>query len=123
LAERFPAAAEASFSPADRRALREMARQNASALAGVVAKMSRTLEPVLTAMGGQAPAGHASTPSAWQPAAEDLLTTAHLVERRLSVMLGAAPADGTAFSPSEFLGDLRHLENDIGHCQRLLAQD
>jgi hypothetical protein len=54
-----------------------------------------------------------AAPEAWQPAAGDLVRTAQRVERSLSVILGAAPTDGTAFSPSELLGDLGHLEDDI----------
>ncbi|MGO9255157.1 MAG: zf-HC2 domain-containing protein [Bryobacteraceae bacterium] len=122
LAERFPASAEASLSAADRRTLREMAREHAAALAGIAAKMTRTLEPVLTALGGQN-ATRTPAPEPWQPAAEDLLRTAQRVERRLSAMLGAAAADGAAFSPSELLGDLGRLEDDIARCQRLLAQE
>ncbi len=123
LAERFPASAEASFSQADRQTLRELARENVATMAGITAKMSRTLEPVLTAMGGQAGAGPAAPPDAWQPAAEDLVATAQRVERRLSVMLGAAPSDGGAFTPSDLSSDLKLWEDDIAICQRLLARE
>jgi hypothetical protein len=122
LAERFPTSAEASLSAADRRTLRGIARENTAALADVAARMRRTLEPVLTALGGQA-ASRAPAPEAWQPAAEDLLQTAQRVERRLTVMLGVAPADGAGFSASDLLGDLGHLQDDIAQCQRLLAQE
>jgi hypothetical protein len=122
LAERFPTPAEASLSAADRRTLRGIARENTAALADVAARMRRTLEPVLTALGGQA-ASRAPAPEAWQPAAEDLLQTAQRVERRLTVMLGVAPADGAGFSASDLLGDLGHLQDDIAQCQRLLAQE
>jgi len=123
LAQRFPASTEASFRTADRQALRAIARQNAAALAAVASKMDAALEPVLLALGGQVSSAPTASANAWQPEAEDLLLTAQRVERRLSVMLGAAPSDGTAFSPSDFLADLRHLQDDIAYCQRLLAQE
>jgi len=123
LAERFPASAEATFSPEDRRILRQMARENAAALAGLAARMNRTLAPVLAALGGQTAAPSPPAADAWQPVAEDLLLTAKRVERRLSILLGAAPSDGAAFSPSDFLGDLNRLQYDIARCQRLLGQE
>jgi hypothetical protein len=123
LAERFPASVEASFSPEDRHILRQMARENAAALAGLAARMNRTLNPVLVALGGQTAAPSPPAADAWQPAAEDLLLTAKRVERRLSILLGAAPSDGAPFSPSDFLGDLSRLQYDIARCQRLLGQE
>ncbi len=123
LAERFPAPTEAAFSPADRHALRQIARENAAALADLAGRMSRTLKPVLTGLGGQTATPSPLVADAWQPAAEDLVLTAQRVERRLSVMLGAAPADGTAFPTSGLLGDLDRLQSDIIICQRLLGQE
>ena len=122
LAERFPASAEASFSPADRRVLRQIAREHADALADLASKMTRTLDPVLAALGGKS-AGTLATLGAWQPAAEDLLRTGQRVERQLSILLGAAPPDGAAFSASGLRADLGRLEADIAICQRLLAQE
>ena len=123
LAERFPASTEASFSPADRRALRRIARDNATALDGVTAKMVRTLDPVLAALGGQAAPSNAPAALAWQTAAEDLLATAQRVERRLSVTLGAASSADAPFSPADLRADLKRLQDDLGECRRLLAQE
>jgi len=122
LAERFPAATEAAFNSADRRALRQLAREHARALAGLTGKMTRTLDPVLTALGGAA-ASSAAGSAEWQPAAEDLLRTATRVERQLSLLLGAAPPDGATFSATAMRADLTRLEDDIAICQRLLAQE
>ncbi len=122
LAERFPVSGEAGLSGPDRRALRQIARENAATLADVVAKMARTLDPVLAGLG--APAGTPSpAPDAWQPASDDLLQAARRVERRLSVMLGAAPGDGTPFSAADLRGDLKRLADDVANCRRLLAQE
>ena len=123
LAERFPASSEAAFSPADRHALRQIARENAAVLADLAGRMSRTLKPVLTGLGGQTATPSPLVVDAWQPAAEDLVLTAQRVERRLSVMLGAAPADGAAFPASALLADLDRLQSDIVICQRLLGQE
>jgi len=123
LAQRFPAPVEATFSATDRHTLRNIARQNAAELASTTAKMVRTLDPVLIALGSQPSTASLAPPSSWQATTEELLETAQRVERRLSVMLGVAPAEGAAFSTTDFSADLARLEADIANCQRLLAQE
>jgi hypothetical protein len=123
LAERFPASDEARLSAPDRRALRQLASQNATTLADLAGKMVRTLDPVLAALGAPAAGPPSNTPDGWQPASEDLLQTARRVERRLSVMLGAAPADGTPFSAADLRADLKRLSDDAANCRRLLGQE
>lgn len=122
LAEQFPPAQEASLDPADRLYLRTMAREHAAALVSLSGKVTRSLDPVLTGMGGQ-PATASSSAETWQAAAEDLLKTAQRVDRSLSILMGAAPADGSAFSPSEVLADLARMEADLARCQRLLGRE
>ena len=108
LAEQFPPAQEAMLDAADRAALRKMAREHASALGSLADKVTRTLDPLLTGMGGQ-PATASSSAETWQPAAEDLLKTAQHLDRNLSILIGAASGDGAAFSASDVLADLARV--------------
>jgi len=122
LANRFPPDRESLLDAADRRALRAAAREEAKALESVGGRMSRILDPVLSGLGGQTSTG-GPTADTWQAAAEDLLQNAQRVDKNLSMMLGAAAADGTAFSASGLMSDLSRVVADSAACQRLLQQE
>jgi hypothetical protein len=121
LAAQFSPAQEALLDAADRRALRAMAEEHAAALDSTAGRMARTLDPVLTGLGGQ-PASASQSADNWQTAGEDLLQTALRVDKNLSVLIGASNTGSSAFSASGLLADLARMEADIARCRRLLGQ-
>jgi hypothetical protein len=125
LAQRFPASAEAELNAADRRELRAMAAEHSAALAAQIAGIQRVLNPVLSSLGAPAPARPAAaTAGAWQPAAEDLFRASRRVEVLLSLLLGVAPAQGSANEvPAQLVNAVSELRADLDHCQKLLAQE
>lgn len=95
LAERIPVESEAELTAPERRMLSDMRREHTAALQRQVAGIDRLLRPAL----GAADAPAAGTPAvfgAWQPATEDLFQNALRVDRLLSMMFGAAPAESKA---------------------------
>ena len=125
LAQRFPAGAEASMNAADRGLLADMGREHAAAMLKQVGAIETALAPMLTALGGSAPAIRAGASGGpWQTTAEDAFRTARRVEVLLSVVLGVTPGDGaTASLPSELLSALKQLEAELEDCQRLLSRN
>lgn len=124
LSQRFPAAAETGLSAADRRVLRDMAREHVTALATTAQSLQHALTPVLSSLGGNAPR-RAATPGVtnWQASAEDVVLASRRVEVLLSVLLGVAPGQSSAQLPSDVLSALGELRADLDQCQQLLAQE
>lgn len=129
LSQRFPAESEAALDPAERRALRAMAREHAAAFAQQSAAIGRTLAPVLTALGGSAgSAAPAPAASTWQAASEQLFRDSRRVEVLLSVLLGVAPGIPSGSGPvdrlpSDLLASMSQLRIDLDQCQRLLSSE
>jgi hypothetical protein len=124
LAQRFPAGAEAGLSAADRRALGEIGREHVSAMLNHVGAIDTAMAPMLSALGGSAPAPHASGASgAWQDSAAGVFRAARRVEVQLSVILGVTGDGATADVPSSLLSALKQLEAELEECQRMLWRD
>jgi Putative zinc-finger len=123
LADHFPPEREAQLEAADRRALRDMAREHITALSTAMGKTNAALNPVLGALGARGGVLGMLPTGPWQDTAQDILKVAQRIDRNLSVMLGAAPSDGTALSPMDMRFDLFRLDSDISRCQRLLSKD
>jgi hypothetical protein len=125
LAQEFGPASERQMSSGDRRALRTLGREHLAAFARESARIEATLRPILTAL----PTAPAKTearadPVAWQPAAEELLSTARRVEALLAVVLGVAPGDRAADNaPEQLMAALPQLTINIEQCHRLLSYD
>lgn len=125
LAQRFPPETERELGAVERRLLRDLGREHASALSTQAAGMERLLAPVLVSLGGRAgTASQAVRPAAWQLAAEDLFHAARHVEKLLAVMLGAAPGDLPAGElPSQLLEGMARVRAGSDACGRLAAED
>jgi hypothetical protein len=128
LAQEFGPASERQMSSGDRRALRTLGREHLAAFARESARIEATLRPILTGE-ARVPLGPGGTPVradpvAWQPAAEELLSTARRAEGLLAVVLGVAPGDRAADNaPEQLMAALSQLTTNIGQCQRLLSYD
>jgi hypothetical protein len=132
LAQEFGPASERQMSAADRRAVRALGREHLDAFARESARIDATLRPILTAevqipvadAGGSARNHDPADAVAWQPAAEELLSTARRVEALLAVVLGVAPGDRAADSaPQQLMAGMAQLTTSIAQCQRLLPYD
>jgi len=121
LAQKFSAEDEARLSSADAGILHAISRKYTTFLADKVSGMSRMLVPSLTSLGGAAAAVRPSTHTAWQPAAEDVYSSARRVEQLASQILGMTPANGSANKlPSDLLTALKELQANLDDCQALL---
>jgi hypothetical protein len=131
LAQEFGPASERQMRAGDRRTLHALAREYLTAFDEERTRIDATLRPILTALPA-APAVGASGPDgslraaavAWQPAAEELLSTARRVETLLAVVLGVAPGDRTTDNAAQqLMAGMSQLTTSIEHCQRLLLYD
>ena len=101
LSQRFPAAIEAQFSPADRDTLASLRREHAAAFADRSAALRRAMDPVLTALGAPVAPNPASPVSpSWQAAADNAFESARQTERLVAAVLGGSP--GETVSEAEF---------------------
>jgi hypothetical protein len=130
LAQEFGPAGERQMISGDRRALRALGREHLAAFAREAARIEAALRPVLTALPVIPPAdargSDRSFPpdaAAWQPAAEELLSTARGMEALLAVVLGVAPGDRADNAPEQLMAVLSRLTTNIEQCQRLLSYD
>ncbi|MDR3703649.1 MAG: zf-HC2 domain-containing protein [Candidatus Sulfopaludibacter sp.] len=123
LARQFPAAAEAGLSVSDRHVLREMARENATALSGSVNTLQRQLRGVLTSLGGRAAPPGVSPLVSWQASAEDLFRDSQRVQVLVSVLLGVTSGQISGELPANLLGAISELRANVDRCQQLLAQE
>lgn len=127
LAQEFGPASERQMSSGDRRVLRTLGSEHLAAFAREAARIEATLRPIL----GASDWSHdregvvlRANPVAWQPAAEELLSTARRVEALLAVVLGVAPGDRAADNaPEQLMAVLSQLTTSIEQCQRLLSYD
>jgi hypothetical protein len=123
VAERFPAANEASMAAPDRAQLHQLAREHVAALETQVRVIENALAPVLASLGGKAAAAAPGSDAAWQQAAEDSFRASRRLEVLLSVMLGVTPGQNPAGDlPSQVLSAVADLKAGLGRCQNLLAQ-
>jgi anti-sigma factor RsiW len=123
LARQFPAAAETGLSASDRRVLREMARENVTALSGSVNTLQRQLNGVLTSLGGRAAQQGLSPLVSWQASAEDLFRASQRVQVLVSVLLGMTSGQISGELPANLLNALSELRANVDRCQQLLAQE
>jgi anti-sigma factor RsiW len=124
LAERFPATEEQAMSAGDRELLHNMVREHLAASAAQADRIAVLLQPVLKGLGGTVPPAAAQVSAdAWQPAATSLFGAAHRVEVLLSELLGVTPASKpTPDLPSQLLGAIGNLRDDLAACRKSLAQ-
>ncbi len=123
LARQFPASAEAGLNAADRRVLREMARENVTALAGSVNTLQRQLQGVMSSLGGRAAKPVMAPPVSWQASAEDLFRASQRVQVLVSVLLGVTSGQVSGELPANLLSALSELRANVDRCQQLLAQE
>ncbi|PWT86733.1 MAG: hypothetical protein C5B56_12010 [Proteobacteria bacterium] len=125
LAQRFPADAEESMTPADRAVLNDLAREHVKFLTTRFNDLQRTLAPVLVSLGGGASSGSAqgrpAASQAWQPTADEVLAASRRVERQLSELMGVTPEPGnTAQLPAALLSSLNDVRAALAQLQREL---
>ena len=123
LARQFPASAEAGLNAADRRVLREMARENVTALAGSVNTLQRQLQGVMSSLGGRAAKPVMAPLVSWQASAEDLFRASQRVQVLVSVLLGVTSGQVSGELPANLLSALSELRANVDRCQQLLAQE
>lgn len=125
LAQRFPPESERELGARERRLLRDLGREHASALFTQSAAMEKMLAPVLVSLGGRAvTAPRAIQPASWQLGAEDLFHAARQMEKLLAMILGAAPGDVPAGElPSQLLAAMARVRTDAEALERLTAED
>lgn len=112
LAERFPPDVEQQLNLTDRRLLANLRTEHAEALAHEAAGIESTMKPVLAELGAHAPTPMPALPAAWQPATEQLWTSAQATDRLLGALLagsGSAPAEPL----SSLAKALAQLETDM----------
>lgn len=122
LARQFPAGSEPQLNLAERRTLRELAREHLTALEDGLRELRGRLGPMLRPEGAAEPLpDHV----AWQPAAEDVLRAAQRVERGVASLLGMAPVEpgAGANAPARVAAALSDLQAGIEHCRRHLSYD
>ena len=124
LAQQFPAVSEQGMSSEDRRTLHALGREHLAALSKDCGRIVTTVSPVLAGLGaGTAPRESGVERSAWQPASEDLLSSARRVETLLAQVLGAGSGERIAENPPAQLATaMAQLSARIEQCQRLLAE-
>ena len=123
LAQEFPPPAEREMSAADRRLLRNMAREYLAAVEAGFRGIDQTVSPLLsTRDSGAAPESRAAAGN-WQDAADVALGAAQEVQTALAALLGAAPAESGAGLPSRFASAMSNLKASLERCQRLLSYD
>ena len=121
LAQRFPASAESGLTEADRRVLREMAREHAAALNRELSTIEKLLPPVLVSMGASAVARVTPQAEDWQSGAEELFRASRRAEVLLSRFLGVSSADGSTdrLAP-DLLAALGEQRNDLDSLRKVL---
>jgi hypothetical protein len=124
LAQQFPAVSEEEMSSQDRSTLHTLAREHLAALSADCGRIVTTVSPVLADLGaGAAPRQALIERTAWQPASEDLLSSARRVETLLAQVLGAGSGERAAENPAAQLTTaMAQLSARIEQCQRLLAE-
>jgi hypothetical protein len=121
LAQQFPAEAEARMSPDERHTLHALAQAHAAALAKDLRKITTTVNPVLTGIGGRTGATVPLDASAWQPASEELFVSGRKMETLLASVLGVSATAAGEDSTSQLLTALAqfsaHSEYYLGLVQ------
>jgi hypothetical protein len=109
LAQQFPVEAEARMRPEERQQLHALAQVHAAALQKDLRKITNTVNPVLTSIGGHI--GATSTPylDAWQPATEELFTSGSQAEKLLASVLGVSASASGDEAASQLLTALARL--------------
>jgi hypothetical protein len=120
LAQQFPAEAEAKMSAEERRTLHSLALEHASALATDLRKVTNTVNPVLTGIGGRTGATAPSVAAVWQPATEQLFTTGRKTETLLAGVLGVTASTAGDDAASQLLTALAQFSTDTQHYLSLL---
>jgi hypothetical protein len=121
LAQQFPAEAEAQIRPEERRTLHGWVREHATALAKDLRKITTTVNPVLTSIGGSIGAPATPASASWQSASEELFANGRRTETLIASVLGlsaAAPANEDA--TSQLLNALAQFTATADHCLRVL---
>jgi hypothetical protein len=111
------------MSAADRRLLRNMAREYLAAMDAGFRGIDQTISPLLSARASEAPRESRAAPEHWQDAADEALRAAQEVQTALAALLGTAPAEGGADLPSRFASAMSNLKAGVERCQRLLSYD
>jgi hypothetical protein len=120
LAQQFPASAEAQMSPEDRRTLHALAQEHAAALSKDLRKITNTVNPVLTGIGGRPGAIAASAAAAWQPASEELFAAGRNMEKLVAGVLGVSATPAGDDSTSQLLTALAQFGADSDHYLTLI---
>ena len=130
LAQQFPAEAEAAMRPEERRALRNIGREHAQALAEDLQKIANTVTPVLRDLGATSSEIQSPVPGphSWQAASEELYASGRHVETLLGTVLGVAAAGKPSATPaadasSQLLTNLGQFIRENEQCLRLLSYD
>jgi len=113
LAERFPAPVEAQMDNEDRARLRLLRTEHALALSEHLARLDRSLTPVLSVLTANSPAGRTGTtapPALWQTAAAATFQSARQLETGLGLLLGGAPGNPSADLPVQLRTRLEELK-------------
>src|SRR6185369_6037761 len=92
LAQQFPADAEARMTSDERRTLHALAQEHAAALSKDLRKITNTVNPIFTAVGGHIGASDPSVAATGQTASEELYTIGRKSETLLAIVLGVSPA-------------------------------
>ena len=124
LAQRFPAEEEAGMNADDRRVLRRMTREHVDALEVHIRGLESVLAPVLSALGGAAPAPpQTAATTHWQAASEQVFRSSRRVEVLLSLLLGVASGEKpSADLPGNLLASLKELRANLDQCKGLVGQ-
>ena len=117
LAQQFPAEAEARMTPDERRTLHALAQEHTAALAKDLRKITVTVNPVFTAIGGHIGATDPSVAANWQTSADELYTIGRKSETSLAAVLGVSSTDA---STDDALTALAQLTVVADHCLKLV---
>jgi hypothetical protein len=117
LAQKFSPEDEAQLSSHDLDLLHDLSRKHTAELAEKIAGMEKILIPTLTSLGGAAAGAHPASHAKWQPATEDVFSSANRVDKLISQMLGMTPGNAL---PSDLMSALRELRANVEDCQKAL---
>ena len=123
LARQFPVSSEGALRSADRRVLREIAREDAASLSATLQTLDHAIHPVLVSLGGTASPRSAPPAVNWQASAEDVVRHTQRVQVLVSVLFGLAPGQSSNQLPSDVLSAISELRSELDRCRQLLAQE
>jgi hypothetical protein len=126
LAEKFPAATDATLSPSDRQALAGLRQEHQAVLIHISADLDHILRPVFVSLnvnprGSLPEAGLSLT---WQPATEEIFQSARQVEKLTALMFGAVPNDSASQQiPNQLAASLSLLRTRLAAYARIGTEE